>query len=142
MVDERTLRLRLDVLLDALSDLRRYRDTLALDRLQNDRDAQHMVLHALYVATQAVIDIAFHASADAEQALPPTYRAVFDRLVNASLLDAELAQRLAGWAGLRNVLAHQYASVDFDRIHTALQKDLGDLEQFAAAVSGWLEAGA
>ncbi len=139
MVEADALRLRLDVLLDALSDLRRYRDSVPLERLESDRDTQHMVLHAVYVATQAVIDIAFHASADAEQALSPTYRAVFDRLAAVGLLEPSLAQRLAGWAGLRNVLAHQYASVDFERVHCILHDDLGDLESFAKAVGGWLD---
>jgi hypothetical protein len=38
-------------------NLRRYRDRYEALSLAGDRDAQHMVLHALYVASLAAIDI-------------------------------------------------------------------------------------
>jgi uncharacterized protein YutE (UPF0331/DUF86 family) len=138
MVRRETLRQRLDVLLDALADLRRYRDTLGLDALRSDRDAQRMVLHALYVASQAAIDIAFHVAADAEQTLSPTYREIFGRLVDAGLMARPLADNLAGWAGLRNVLAHHYTSIDLTLIHRTLAEDLDDLEQLASLATEWL----
>src|SRR5690606_28824331 len=105
--------------------------------LQADRDAQHMVLHALYVAAQAAIDLALHASADAEQPGSVTYQQAFERLAAAGRIEPELARRLMGWAGLRNVLAHHYASIDFTRIAATLQNELVDLERFAAIVSTW-----
>jgi predicted nucleotidyltransferase len=36
----------------------------------------------------------------------------FRRLADAGILERDLAERLAAWAGFRNVLAHFYASVD------------------------------
>lgn len=137
MVDEETLQRRLDVLLDALADLRRYRDRFTAVALTNDRDAQHMVQHALYVAAQAAIDIALHASAAKEQPSAGTYQQAFDRLAAADLLDAALAERMRGWAGLRNVLAHQYGTIDHARIAATLANELGDLEEFARVAAGW-----
>ena len=142
MVQAEILRHRLGVLLDALSDLRRYRESVALERLQNDRDAQHMVLHAMYLAVQASIDVALHAAADAKLPAGQTYREAFARLRAAGLLERGLADRMEGWAGLRNVLAHHYATVDYALIHAALASDLGDLEEFAAAASRWVDAAA
>ncbi|MBL8725993.1 MAG: DUF86 domain-containing protein, partial [Planctomycetes bacterium] len=55
---------------------------------------------------QAAIDIGLHASADLEQPGAATYQLAFQRLAEAGRLDHGLAQRLMGWAGLRNVLAH------------------------------------
>lgn len=134
------LRHRLGVLLDALADLRRYRQSVTVEKLQTDRDTQHMVLHAMYVAAQAAIDVALHALADAELPAGQSYRDAFAQLRAAGLLDPDLAARLEGWAGLRNVLAHHYASVDFALVHAALASDLGDLEAFAATASAWLGA--
>lgn len=62
-----SIRLRLGVLLDSLGDLRRYAERYDLDRLETDRDVQRMVLHALYTASQAAIDLALHMAADGEQ---------------------------------------------------------------------------
>ena len=138
MVDQETLRRRLALLQDALADLRRYRAKYDANALRTDRDVQHMVLHALYIAAQAAIDIALHASADGEQTASTTYQRAFEQLAANGRLDHELARRLMGWAGLRNVLAHQYATLDYGRIANTLANELPDLEQFAALVDGWL----
>jgi uncharacterized protein YutE (UPF0331/DUF86 family) len=142
MVRVESVRQRIDVLLDALSDLRRYRSSVPRDVLLADRDSQHMVLHAMYVAAQAAIDIALHALADAEQPLTNTYREAFQRLGAMGMLDAELARRLEGWAGLRNVLAHFYGSIDYGLVHDALVNDIGDLEELARLAATWLDESA
>jgi uncharacterized protein YutE (UPF0331/DUF86 family) len=139
MVRTDVVRQRLDVLLDALADLRRYRDSVSRAKLAADRDTQHMVLHAMYVAVQAAIDLALHALADSEQPLGTTYREAFRQLAAAGRIDPRLADELEGWAGLRNVLAHHYASIDYDLIHTALCDDLHHLERLGAIASTWLD---
>lgn len=138
MVDPETMRRRLALLADALADLRRYRDRFDADALRRDRDAQHMVLHALYVATQATIDIALHASADAELPTSATYQQAFANLAATGKLDEAFARKMMGWAGLRNVLAHQYASIDLGRVAAALHGELGDLDRFAAIAANWV----
>jgi uncharacterized protein YutE (UPF0331/DUF86 family) len=137
MVEPETIRRRLALLQDALADLRRYRDRYDAAALTSDRDAQHMVLHALYIAAQAAIDIALHSAADSEQQTSTTYQQAFARLASSGRLAAQLAERLKGWAGLRNVLAHQYATIDYGRIAATLKNELPDLEQFAAAAATW-----
>ena len=137
MVGRDSIKRRLALLQDALADLRRYREKYDADVLTTDRDTQHMVLHALYVAAQAAIDLALHAAADAEQPSSSTYQQAFDRLAAAGRLDQDLAKRMMGWAGLRNVLAHHYVSIDYARIAHTLAHELPDLEQFATVVATW-----
>ncbi|MFN9274611.1 MAG: type VII toxin-antitoxin system HepT family RNase toxin [Planctomycetota bacterium] len=137
MVDPEAMRRRLALLRDALADLRRYRDRVDADALRRDRDAQHMVLHALYVAAQSTIDIALHACADAEQPTATTYQQAFAHLATSGRLDQAFARKLMGWAGLRNVLAHQYASIDLGRVAAALHGELDDLDRFAAIAAAW-----
>ena len=125
----------LQSLLDALSDLERYRQSVTREVLRADRDTQNMVLHALYVAIQSAIDLAFHAVADAGLPRPATYQDAFRRLSEGGRLEPELAERLAGWAGLRNVLAHFYPVIDFDKVHQALRDGLADLRTFARTMA-------
>ncbi len=137
MVGRDTIARRLDVLRDALADLKRYRARFSANDLQTDRDAQHMVLHAMFLAAQAAIDIALHGTAATEQAQSTTYQQAFALLAESGMLDRDLARRMMGWAGLRNVLAHQYAAVDMARIAATLAGELDDLDAFAAAVAAW-----
>ena len=43
-------------------------------------------------------------------------------------MDPDLSQRLQGWAGFRNVLVHDYLTLDHRLAYRAIQHDLGDLE--------------
>jgi uncharacterized protein YutE (UPF0331/DUF86 family) len=138
MVEPDTIRRRLALLQDALSDLQRYRARYDAKILLADRDVQHMVSHAMYVAVQAAIDVALHVAADVEQPTSTTYQQAFERLAAVGRLERGLADRMKGWAGLRNVLAHHYASVDYARIAATLANELPDLEQFAAAAASWI----
>lgn len=63
---------------------------------------------------------------------PETYREAFGRLAAASVLTEEQSRALQGWAGLRNVLAHMYTSIDLDRMYDALLEDERHLRDFAA----------
>jgi uncharacterized protein YutE (UPF0331/DUF86 family) len=40
---------------------------------------------------------------------------------------------------MRNVLVHDYAEVDVDRIARAVREDIGDLREFAGAIARLLE---
>lgn len=52
------------------------------------------------------------------------------------MLPPDLAKKMEGWAGLRNVLVHMYLDVDHATIHEILRNDLDELEAFARAVAG------
>jgi hypothetical protein len=82
-----------------------------------------------------------HLGADAGLPQAATYQDAFRRLAEADFLDRALAERLAAWAGFRNVLAHFYATVNYDRVHDALS-EISDLERFAAVVSARLQTAA
>ncbi len=139
MVRPDAVRRLLGVLLDNLSDLDRYRDRITLAQLRTDRDTQHLVLHALYLAVQASVDLALHIGADTLVPQSGSYGDAFRRLGTSGALDPALAERLAGWAGLRNVLAHFYPIVDYDRVHAALH-ETRDLRAFAEFVACALDA--
>jgi len=134
MVDRARAVALLDALRAALVDLDRYAGTVDAARLRTDPDAQNMVLFAMYRAVQACIDLAHHIVADEGLRVPAGYRAAFESLREAGWVDDDLAARLAGWAGLRNVIAHGYVRIDFDRIHAALA-ERGDLAALAAVVA-------
>lgn len=118
---------------EAIEDLSRYAGQWTQAEFLASRDAQRMVLQALYVAAQACLDEALE-SCKARGLDAPTYRDAFLVLAQAGTLDPELAARLADWASFRNVLAHFYPVIDLRRVYAALS-ELEDL----AAFERWLE---
>jgi uncharacterized protein YutE (UPF0331/DUF86 family) len=137
MVGADQARRLLTELLGSVSDLKRYRESVTREELRTSRDTQHMVLHALYVATQSALDLAMHLGADAGLPQAETYQDAFRRLGEAGWLEPPLVERLAAWAGFRDVLAHLYATVDHDRAYDELS-EVSDLERFAALASSRL----
>jgi uncharacterized protein YutE (UPF0331/DUF86 family) len=125
----------IEELRQALDVLDRYRTSIPRDRLLADLDTQNMVLFALYRAMQGAIDLGQHLIAERGLPVPSSYREVFRVLGDAGLVDADLARRLEGWGGMRNVIAHQYGAIDLQRIARALYDELSDLGAFAAAIA-------
>ena len=66
-----------------------------------------------------------------------TYAESFTVLAERQVLDVELAERMRAAAGLRNLLAHQYGTIDFDRLYGFVDSRLGDLSHFCSAVAQW-----
>jgi uncharacterized protein YutE (UPF0331/DUF86 family) len=102
--------------------IERYRDTVDRAELEHDREAWVKVKGALETAGQCAIDLALQIVAEKALGPPDTYRAAFQSLTRAEVIDPDLARELEGWAGLRNVLAHMYTAIDLDRMHRALSK--------------------
>jgi uncharacterized protein YutE (UPF0331/DUF86 family) len=70
---------------------------------------------------------------------PTSYRDVFTILADEDLVDVDVAEEMAEMAGFRNVLAHDYAGIDHDRVHAHLQ-DLERFRRFAEAIHGSITA--
>ena len=54
------------------------------------------------------------------------------------ILDEAFARHFRSVAGFRNILAHEYLSVDLEVVATILVHGLDDLDRFASAVRPWL----
>lgn len=85
----------------------------------------------LHLAFEACLDLANHWIADRGLQTPDTNRDTFTVLERAGELPPELAERLRGWAGFRNILVHEYLRIDHAIAHRAIRDELVDLERLA-----------
>ena len=96
---------------------------------------------ALHVAAEAVFDIGHHVLAGRAAAVPAKYRDVLPALSRAGIIPDELATRLAGLAGLRNVLVHDYARIDHTLLWGLVDDRLDDLQALADVIASLRELG-
>ncbi|HVX32481.1 MAG TPA: DUF86 domain-containing protein [Solirubrobacterales bacterium] len=129
MVDARGVTERLNRLGAMVEELERLRDK-GRGAYEADLEVRLATEHALQTAVQICIDVGAHLIAEQGLSTPADYRAVF-RILGSVGLDAELAERLGNAAGMRNVIVHEYLSVDDDFVWEALE-NLDDLREFAA----------
>lgn len=129
MVDKAVLAARVAAVRDAVA---RIRSVLPADRnaFLADRTMREIVILNLFVALQDVLSLATHWLADEGVAVPQSYREVFTELGDRDVVPRDLADRLAAASGLRNLVAHQYAVVDWARIHEIASLHLNDLLLF------------
>ena len=95
----------------------------------------HLAERFLHLACECILDIAQHVIADQGYRQATSYKDAMDVLCEEGLLDRDLADRLKGWMGFRNVLVHLYLTIDHGRTYDAIRDDLSDLGQFAVAMA-------
>jgi uncharacterized protein YutE (UPF0331/DUF86 family) len=120
--------------------LREMRQLVRADLLHTDVKELRFAEHSLQLAIQAALDVASHIVADDRLGEPRTNRELFDLLVRANWLNANLGSRLANMAGLRNVLVHGYLDVDLAILEDVLANHLSDLDEFVVEVTRHLRA--
>lgn len=138
MVDREVFSRRLEALHDYLRKLRAFREADAAEFVREP--ALHdLAERYLHLAVEAVLDLANHWIAERALSLPDTNRDTFTVLERAGELAPDLADRLRGWTGFRNILVHQYLDIDHGIAYRAIHDDLIDLEALARWAAGKLD---
>lgn len=133
MVRQRIDRLLLEV--DAIEA----RLPSAAEYLEADSDSlRHELEHRLLIALQSMLDVAAHIAVSEGVGRLDSYRDAIQALVDLGVLDRETGQAMAGAAGMRNAIAHDYLAVDHARVYAALS-DFEVLKAFARQVWTWVE---
>jgi len=103
-----------------------YKDVLALER-------------AVHRVVEAMLDICRHLVAVHSLGLVESYGEYPRRLAEAGIMPRELAEELAKFAGLRNILVHRYLDVDLRRLHEAARRMVEEVTpKFLGWVTGYL----
>lgn len=111
MVDPQRVRSKLGTLEADLNDLAGRQDVRKQD-YRADRDLQAIVERRFQTAIQSCLDMAAHVVAAEGYREPSDYGDLFRILEVEGVLSAELGERMVEMAGFKNVLAHEYATID------------------------------
>lgn len=84
----------------------------------------------LHLVVEACLDLANHWISDQALPTPDANRDTFSILERAGELSPEMADKLRGWAGFRNILVHEYLEIDHSISYPTIQHELVDLESF------------
>ena len=127
---------RLDRLNECLQKLEPLRQR-PLAEFLTDAYLRDIVERNLEVAAQCCIDIANRIIALESAPRPTDYYESLLRLGEIGVLPIEFAQRIAPLGGFRNILVHEYLSIEWNIVYDNLQH-LDDLVRFADYVRQWL----
>ncbi len=131
----------IEVMENKISSIKRYLRILdsykkySADELTSDLTLKGAVERYLYLATQAVIDLAEAVISFKKLRKPTTLAESFHILREDGIISQKLLDDLVKMAGFRNLLAHDYERMDYRIIVDVLRNRLGDIEKFIEAVS-------
>jgi uncharacterized protein YutE (UPF0331/DUF86 family)/predicted nucleotidyltransferase len=126
-----------DFLEDELGDAPLFAE-LSKREYTQDRSTRRNVERWVENVANATIDLAKIILASERQRMPQTYQETISRLGDLPEFDAGLADELAGYARLRNFLAHEYLDIRFARIRDFIDACPRMYDAFGAQLRAWL----
>ena len=130
------VRRKLATVREAVERLRAHLPITA-QHLRSDGMLEWAVERGLQIAAEALFDAGNHILAGDFSDAADEYGHIPERLVAHAVLSPPTAARLRSLSGFRNVLVHEYAGVDLERLAEGLGR-LDDFDVFVAEVEGWL----
>jgi len=100
----------------------------------SDIDCQEIISFNLHLAIENCIDIAAHIISEEGYGMPGSASDMFYLLEENSYINTKLTEKMVKAIGLRNLIVHEYVKVDLDRLYKIIQKDIGDINEFLAAI--------
>ena len=104
------------------------------DEIEKNPDLSGAVERYLYLITQACIDLAEAVVSFKNFRKPTTYREGFEILGEKSVISLNLVEKMVKMVGFRNVIAHDYEEIDYNKVYDVLQNKLVDIEQFITEI--------
>ena len=98
------------------------------DVFKSDSDLQDIVIHNLQLAIQGSIDIASHILSDEGWEVPGTTVGLFEVLLKHKVIDSKTTDIMRNMAGFRNLLVHEYDTIDIGK-----EKKIGKMEEISLA---------
>lgn len=131
----------IDILKRKLSEIEKYFQILkplkkkSKEVIKKDPITYGAVERYLYLLCQATIDFAEAVISYSNLRKPGSYGEVFEILSEGDgLISRPLSLKMVKMTGFRNVLAHAYGEVDFEKLYTVLTKDIDDIKEFVKKV--------
>lgn len=136
-----------DVIRNKLDAIERSCDVLAslgavdAGRLADDPVIAAAVERLLGRLVDLAVDVNTHVVSARLGRAPAEYRESFDLAVEAGLFDTALAEDLKPSVGMRNVIVHEYVTLDLDRVAAAVPLAVDGYRRFVTVVARHLVEG-
>ncbi len=137
-IDREVIDARLRELAHRLERLNDKRPT-SIKQLKADEDLQDILARNLELAIQSCIDIAAHICA-VHQVVPASAGEAFEGVKKLGAINSSLTSSMKRASGFRNILAHEYAEIDWTLVMRVMRTDLKDLKSFGRAIVAHLDS--
>ncbi|MBN2033395.1 MAG: DUF86 domain-containing protein [Deltaproteobacteria bacterium] len=113
---------------------------ISLNQYKVNWKTQRIVERTLHILIEACVDIANHIISDQDIRLPTGYADTFKVLMENKVIGKNLCGTLEKMARFRNVVVHQYETIDPTIVVSILHRNLGDFQNYKKAIIKYLSS--
>lgn len=111
---------------------------ISWDKYQGDIKMQWIVERGFIIIAEMVFDIGAHILSSVYREYDDEYEDITRGLAGKGIISKDLAKGLEGFGGFRNVLIHEYATLDSKKVYEALTGKLDILGRFKKEIAEWV----
>lgn len=111
----------------------------SLEEFKEDFRVSGSAERYLQVSIECIIDIGNEIISSLQLKRPERYRDIPYILSEAGIIPKNFADTIASMIGFRNLLVHDYATINLEMVYELLQTKLQDFEAFIKHISKWLK---
>lgn len=130
---------RLQLMSDYLQELKRF-ESMTLENYLNSFDSKIISERLLELIIQAALDINDHLLSQGLDVRSPENKQLFLNAGRYQIIDSELAEQLSTSAGLRNILAHQYLTINHRLLFGHIQQVLALYPLYVKQITQYLDS--
>lgn len=93
----------------------------------------------IQLIVECASDINNHVVVSKGQRPPEDYTSSFIRAAEAGLISRDLAERIKGSGGMRNIIVHEYMDIDDEKVYKTLPIALSDYKEYIKQVDAFLD---
>lgn len=136
-LDEEKILIKIDQMEGYLSELKgvlpeTYDDYRSIEKRRSTE-------RLLQLAIETVIDICNLVVSGLDLGLPSEENDLFDKLAEKGVVTAEMKKKLYEMRGFRNILVHEYASVDDRLVYQTASENVEDFQEFSLQIRNCLK---
>lgn len=99
-----------------------------------DFTKQDSIILNIQRACEASIDLAMHIVSERKLGVPKSSREAFKLLLDAGLIENNLAKTLMNMDGFRNIAVHDYQTLNLEILKSILEKHIDDFKNFTKVI--------
>ncbi|CAI3701350.1 Conserved hypothetical protein, DUF86 [Clostridium neonatale] len=103
-----------------------------------DYTKQDSIMLNIQRACEASIDLAMHIISKKKLGIPQTSRDAFDVLSKSKTIDDKLSKNLKAMVGFRNIVVHDYQSINLKVVESMIAYNLKDFYDYIDAIKQYL----
>lgn len=126
---------RLNMYLDKLKPISEH----TFDKYLSDFYLKTSAERLVQLIVECASDINNHIVVEKGQRPPEDYTSSFVRAAEVGLISKELANRIKGSGGMRNIIVHEYMEIDDDKVYNTLPLAISDFREYIKQADGFLD---